>query len=117
MIELAGLSNGTREWSSLFKRAHQELPKRSLKIPIVGTYTDVHSGSELVDYFVEHLMVEGNRSRAVEFLRQLTEDLLCLRLVGEIGNEFRDSQGAQDGPYIQLCADVRSSVDRILLSV
>lgn len=93
IIELAGLSNGTREWSSLFRQAHKELPKRSLKIPIVGVYSDVHSGAELVDYFVEHLMVEGNRARTVEFLRQLSEDLLCLRLVGEIGNEFRDSPG------------------------
>ena len=62
---------------------------------MVGTYNDLHTGQDLVSFFQEHLIgLENSRERAFEFCRQLTEDLSVLRLIGELGNSFRDSTEA-----------------------
>ena len=95
ILELAGIKNGTKAWSSFFAQAYKSLPKRSLKIPVLGLYENVHSGEELVSFFVEHLLeLEGDRARAAVLAGQLTKELAVLRLVGELGNRFHDSYGS-----------------------
>lgn len=67
----------------------------SVKVPLIGTTPDAHSGEDLVLWFRENLdELAGSMSRAHELCRQLSEELAVLRLVGEIGNKFFDSSDA-----------------------
>lgn len=67
----------------------------SVKVPLIGTTPDAHSGEDLVLWFRENLdELGGSLSRAHELCRQLSEELAVLRLVGEIGNKFFDSSDA-----------------------
>lgn len=64
----------------------------SVKVPLIGTTPDAHSGEDLVLWFKDKLEdLGGSLSRAHELCRQLSEDLAILKLVGEIGNKFYDS--------------------------
>ena len=67
----------------------------SVKVPLIGTTPDAHSGEDLVLWFRDNLDdLGGSLSRAHEFCRQLSEELAILKLVGEIGNKFFDSSDA-----------------------
>ena len=67
----------------------------SVKVPLIGTTPDAHSGEDLVLWFRENLEDIGfSLSRAHELCRQLSEELSILRLVGEFGNKFIDSSDA-----------------------
>ena len=67
----------------------------SVKVPLIGTTPDAHSGEDLVLWFRENLEDIGSSlSRAHELCRQLSEELSILRLVGEFGNKFIDSSDA-----------------------
>lgn len=67
----------------------------SVKVPLIGTTPDAHSGEDLVLWFRDNLdELGGSLSRAHELCRQLSEELAVLRLVGEIGNKFFDSSDA-----------------------
>jgi len=94
IIEIATIKNGAKEWSSLFSQAAKEVPKRVIKIPLIGVYNDLHTGEDLVLWFKENVLaLENDYLRAFEFARQLSEELLLLRLVGEMGNKFHDTAG------------------------
>jgi hypothetical protein len=63
-----------------------------VKVPLIGTTPDAHSGEDLVLWFKDKLEdLGGSLPRAHELCRQLSEDLAILKLVGEIGNKFYDS--------------------------
>lgn len=67
----------------------------SVKVPLLGTTPDAHSGEDLVLWFRDNLdELGGSLSRAHELCRQLSEELAVLRLAGEIGNKFFDSSDA-----------------------
>lgn len=66
-----------------------------IKVPLIGTTPDAHSGEDLVQWFRDNLDdLAGSTSRAHELCRQLSEELSILRLVGELGNKFFDSSDA-----------------------
>lgn len=67
----------------------------SVKVPLLGTTPDAHSGEDLVLWFRDNLDdLGGSLSRSHEFCRQLSEELAILRLVGELGSKFYDSSDA-----------------------
>lgn len=53
LLDIAGVVNGTKQWSSFFQQAEKDLPKRSLKIPLWGVYENLVTGQDLVAYFKE----------------------------------------------------------------
>lgn len=53
LLDIAGVVNGTKQWSSFFSTAAQEIPKRTLKIPLWGVYDNLVTGADLVAYFME----------------------------------------------------------------
>lgn len=53
LIDISGVVNGTKQWSSFFSTAADEIPKRTLKIPLWGVYDNLVTGADLVAYFME----------------------------------------------------------------
>ena len=60
-----------------------------VKVPILGTYQNVASGSDLVEYFQKHM-----NATSVSYAERIGQDLTSsgfLRLVGNVGNTFANS--------------------------
>ncbi|KAI9832374.1 MAG: hypothetical protein M1819_004362 [Sarea resinae] len=59
------------------------------KVPILGTYQNVSSGAEIVEYLQEHM-----NATTVSYAERIGQDLVTngfLRLVGNVGNTFANS--------------------------
>lgn len=94
-LEIGGLVKHPKDWSIIFAKAKSQVPTTAVKVPLIGTTPDAHSGEDLVLWFRENLdELGGSLSRAHELCRQLSEELAVLRLVGEIGNKFFESSDA-----------------------
>jgi len=92
---LAGLSIPPVTVATLLSRAAAELKLRSIRIPLLGEYTDCFTGEEFVAWL--NLNVPGfggNLDRAEDAARELTERDGLLRRIGEFGNEFEHSDEA-----------------------
>lgn len=60
-----------------------------LKMPIIGTYTNVSTGAEIVEYIQENL-----NGKTVSYAERIGQDLVSqgfLRLVGSVGSTFANS--------------------------
>jgi hypothetical protein len=65
------------------------IPLGEFKVPILGTYQNVSSGTEIVDYAQKHL-----NASSVGYAERIGQDLVdrgFLRLVGNMGNAFANS--------------------------
>ncbi|KAG0144242.1 hypothetical protein CROQUDRAFT_80137 [Cronartium quercuum f. sp. fusiforme G11] len=94
MLIIAGVIKPPIEWSKLFEKARQTVYKQDVKIPLLGVYPNAHSGEDLVIFFKSNVPELGTTNRAVEFCRELSEELAVLRLIGEIGNKFMATHDA-----------------------
>ncbi|EGG07249.1 uncharacterized protein MELLADRAFT_77642 [Melampsora larici-populina 98AG31] len=82
------------EWSRLFEQAQKTIYKQDVKIPLLGVYPGAHSGEDLVIYFKTNVTELSSSGRAIEFCKELSEELAVLRLIGEIGNKFMPTHDA-----------------------
>ena len=60
-----------------------------LKVPILGTYQNTSTGSDIVDYMQKHM-----NATSVSYAERIGQDLVStgfLRLVGNVGNTFANS--------------------------
>ncbi|KAI9674505.1 MAG: hypothetical protein M1817_001843 [Caeruleum heppii] len=67
----------------------QSIPLRETKVPILGTYQNVSTGSDIVDYLQQHM-----DASSVSYAERIGQDLVLhgfLRLVGNVGNSFANS--------------------------
>ncbi|KAI8460687.1 hypothetical protein BY996DRAFT_4574368 [Phakopsora pachyrhizi] len=95
LLDIVGVVKPPFEWSKLFEKAHKTVYKQSVKIPLLGTYPDAHSGEDLVIFFKTNIPELGGKiDSATEFCRQLSQELCILRLIGEIGNKFMPTHDA-----------------------
>lgn len=51
LLNIAGAVKSPLEWSRLFEKARDTVYKQNVKIPLLGTYPDAHSGEDLVIFF------------------------------------------------------------------
>ena len=59
------------------------------KVPILGTYQNVSTGSEIVEYIQKHM-----KATSVSYAERVGQDLVAngfLRLIGSVGNTFANS--------------------------
>ncbi len=59
------------------------------KVPILGTYQNTSAGTDIVDYFQQHM-----GSSSVSYAERIGQDLVThgfLRLIGNVGNTFANS--------------------------
>ncbi|KAK3904399.1 hypothetical protein C8A05DRAFT_31813 [Staphylotrichum tortipilum] len=59
------------------------------KVPILGTYQNTSAGTDIVDYFQQHM-----GSTSVSYAERIGQDLVThgfLRLIGNVGNTFANS--------------------------
>lgn len=103
---LAGLSLPQAAVSQLLSRAAAELNLRSVRFPLLGEYSDAFTGEEFVAWLNRNVQgFEGSLDRAEEAARELTEREGLLRRLGELGNQFEDSDDAwyQFRPKVRRC--------------
>ncbi|KAL1747937.1 hypothetical protein HDZ31DRAFT_80085 [Schizophyllum fasciatum] len=92
---LAGLSLPVSAVSQLLSKAAEELPLRSVRVPLLGEYQDCFTGDEFVRWLNENVDgFGGSFDRAEEAAKDLTERESLLRRIGEFGNEFESSDDA-----------------------
>jgi hypothetical protein len=92
---LSGLSFTPVALSELLTKASTELPLRPVRFPLLGEYQDAFTGDEIVAWLKDNVAgLDGNLDGAEEMARELTEREGLLRRLGELGNEFEDSEDA-----------------------
>lgn len=67
----------------------ENVPMKDQKIPILGTYSNVSVGSDIVEYIQKHL-----NGTSVAYAERMGQDLIengFLRLIGNVGNTFANS--------------------------
>jgi hypothetical protein len=94
-IILAGLSFAPSAVSQLLLRAQAELPLKPVRFPLIGEYQESFTGEEFVGWLNENVPGFGrNLDRAEDAARELTEREGLLRRLGELGNQFEQSDEA-----------------------
>jgi len=79
----------------LLKRAQQELPLRSVRLPLIGEYKDCFTGEEFVNWLRKSVEAFGDSYELVEeAAKDLTEDEGLLRRIGDFGNAFEPTEDA-----------------------
>ena len=91
----AGLPFTPVSISQLLLKAAGDLPLRPVRFPLLGEYQDAFTGDEFVAWLKGNVAgLDGNLDKADEMARDLTEREGLLRRLGELGNQFEDSEEA-----------------------
>lgn len=94
-VLLAGIAFSPATLSALLKRAQDELPLRSVRLPIIGEYKDCFTGEEFVKWLRQSVEAFGDSDElAEEAAKDLTEDEGLLRRIGDLGNAFEPTEDA-----------------------
>ncbi|KAJ4473838.1 hypothetical protein J3R30DRAFT_3296406 [Lentinula aciculospora] len=94
-ILLAGLSLPPAAISQLLTKAAGELNLRSVRFPLLGEYKDCFTGEEFVAWLNDNIQgLGGSLDRAEQAAKDLTERDGLLRRIGELGNDFEQSEEA-----------------------
>ena len=107
---LAGLSLPPVAVSQLLTRAAAELPLRPVRFPLLGEYQDAFTGDEFTTWLKDNVEgLGGSLDRAEDAARDLTERDGLLRRLGEIGNQFEDSDDAFYQFRPKVCIIIKTS--------
>lgn len=94
-IVVAGISFAPQELTDLLTKAKKELPLRPVRFPLLGEYQDAFTGEEFTTWLRENIdILSGNLDRAEDTAKELTEKHGLLRRLGELGNEYENSDEA-----------------------
>uniref|UniRef100_A0A060T6A9 ARAD1B10450p n=1 Tax=Blastobotrys adeninivorans TaxID=409370 RepID=A0A060T6A9_BLAAD len=88
-VELGETIYSPDEAAILFQKLLDEIPQKSLKVAILGTYEHVSSGDEIVLWIQQHI-TKGSLPKAEQFGQGLINSGY-LRLVGQVGSKFANS--------------------------
>ena len=70
-------------------------PLRPVRFPLLGEYQDAFTGEEFTTWLRENIdILSGNLDRAEDTAKELTEKHGLLRRLGELGNEYENSDEA-----------------------
>lgn len=91
-VLLAGLPFTRSQISALLTRAKAEMPSRSAKFLLLGEYTNCFTGEDFFHWLLEHVSeFQKDPHIVLEAARELTERDGLLRRVGELGNDFEET--------------------------
>lgn len=88
-LSLGGIEYTNSELKQFLSKMLHEIPQREVKIPIIGKYDHVSTGSDIVDWLSKH-----STNGSVAAAEQIGQDLIqngFLRLVGQVGSKFLNS--------------------------
>lgn len=88
-VDIGDKTYSSEELKALLADMINTLPLTDLKVPIVGTYTNVASGADLTQYFQTKL-----GASTIGYAERIGQDMcdrLLLRLVGSFGQTFANS--------------------------
>jgi hypothetical protein len=81
--------------SVLLIRAKEELPLRSVRLPIIGEYTECFSGEEFTTWLKDNIKdIQGDLDKAESAAIDICETHNLLRRIGELGNRFESTPEA-----------------------
>nr|VWO94596.1 Ribonuclease 3 (EC (Ribonuclease III) (RNase III) [Ganoderma boninense] len=94
-MDIAGILMPPAEVTALLKKAKEELPLRPVRFPLLGEYQDCFSGEEFASWLKDNIKaLNDNPSHAEIAGRVLTEKYNLLRRLGELGNDFENTDDA-----------------------
>lgn len=88
-IEIGDESYQPEEVKKILKHMLETIKLGEAKVPILGTYQNVSTGADIVDYIQKHL-----NATTISYAERVGQDLVTngyLRLVGNVGNTFANS--------------------------
>ena len=77
------------EVKKLLGQMLEEIPQGEVKVAILGTYQNVSTGDQIVEFIMKHM-----GATSVSYAERIGQDLVShgfLRLVGAVGNQFANS--------------------------
>ena len=89
LIEIGDDVYTSEQIKRILKHMLETIKLGEAKVPILGTYQNVSTGADIVDYIQTHL-----KATTVSYAERLGQDLVSngfLRLVGNVGNSFANS--------------------------
>lgn len=88
-VELGGEIYSPEEAEDLFRKMLESIPRKSVKVPILGTYDHVSTGDQIVSWALNNVS-KGSLAHAEQFGQSLVNSGF-LRLVGQVGSKFANS--------------------------
>lgn len=93
-LSLGGYIFSFDDAQELVARMLQEIPKQSLKVPILGTYKNVSSGSAITQWFVKNLEYIQKAEDPFGLAERAGQDLISagiIKVVAQVGSKFANS--------------------------
>ncbi len=89
IVTIGSIEFDKKHRKGLFEAMLNEIPQADFKVPILGTYNNVSTGSEIVDWLQHKLGIQ--KVRSAEVFGQDLVTLGYIRLVGQVGSTFGNS--------------------------
>ncbi len=89
LIEVGDETYTTEQVKKILRHMLETIKLGEVKVPILGTYQNVSTGADIVEYIQTHL-----KATTVSYAEKIGQDLVAngfLRLVGNVGNVFANS--------------------------
>ncbi|ODQ63483.1 hypothetical protein NADFUDRAFT_80294 [Nadsonia fulvescens var. elongata DSM 6958] len=95
VIELAGVYYEPSDVAVLLDHMLTEIPQKSVKVPILGTYDDVSAGDVIVEWIMANIPFANNDGMThMAYSERFGQDLISngfLRQIGTVSNKFANS--------------------------
>ncbi len=88
-VEIGDQTYNPNQLKMLLTDMLERIPLGEYKVPILGTYQNVSTGTDIVDYIQKHM-----QASSVGYAEKIGQDLVdrgFLRLLGNVGNTFANS--------------------------
>ncbi|KAL4243387.1 hypothetical protein ABKN59_011332 [Abortiporus biennis] len=94
-IVMAGIEFAAQEIITMLTQAKAEMPLRPVRFPLLGEYQEAFTGEDFTNWLRASVKaLDGDLDKAEAAAAVLVEKHNLLRRLGELGNEFEDSDEA-----------------------
>ncbi|OLL26172.1 Rho-GTPase-activating protein 8 [Neolecta irregularis DAH-3] len=94
LIEIGDIYYSSKDLALLIAKMMDEIPRGEVTVRILGTYTDVYNGSDMVNWIENNMLGSIPHQEKLPHAESIGQDLVdngLLRLVGNMGSSFANS--------------------------